>query len=135
MRTIHTDPNAWTELIIITNKWHMARVEAIFTSIFSLPTATSSHQLRPTGTETKKSTRYHLHFETVEDILSPSLLQLRESREKQSLNNFISNTAPLWNSLADVHHFMFSKHQAYSAERFTDRYIAEKIDPQLLKSY
>jgi hypothetical protein len=109
-------------LIIITNNWHMPRVKAIFSTIFSLPQAT-----RPSG--------YRLQFQAVENVLSPTVLQLRENREKQSLQNFVANTVPLLRSLSDAHHFLFRKHNAYSVERLMDGHVAEKIDPQLLKSY
>lgn len=115
----------------------MARVEAIFTTIFNLPMASSTLQSTGTGTGIGIDSKYHLKFESVDDILSPSILLLRENREKTSLSHFTSKTVPLLHSLSDVHHFLFWKHSAYSSQRLTDegQHEVEIIDPELLKSY
>lgn len=142
LRTMHTDPNAWRELIVITNKWHMPRVKAIFTILFSLPSSSSSSSLLrsypafPSEVESiSSSSGYHIQFEEVADILPHDVLQLREKREQASLQQFMEYTVPLLHTLADAHHFLFWKHQAYSAERFSEDHVAETIDPELLKSY
>ena len=37
LRTIHTDVLGVRRLLLITNKWHMARAMAIFEAVFALP--------------------------------------------------------------------------------------------------
>lgn len=136
LRTIHTDPNEWINLMIITNKWHMPRVKAIFTTIFRLPRhaqsqlPSSSSSPSPSG-----SCDYILHFEEVADLLEPSVLKLREARESQSLHTFTTQTAHMLHSLPDAHRFLFLRHGAYSSERLTDAFVGETIIPALLESY
>ncbi len=127
LRTIHTDPNKWTDLIIITNNWHMDRVKAIFSTIFSLPRFYSHDNVI--------NEVYKLQFVAVDALITPEILQLRQEREKKSLLQFVDKTAPMFHTLQDVHNFLFLNHKAYSVERLSDGYVSERIDPELLKSY
>lgn len=137
LRAIHTDPRGWKKLIIITNEWHMARVRATFTSIFSLPSLPhpSTHAGSSNDQHAPSREEYSLKFESVSNHLAPAVLELREKRERQSLKTFAATTAPSLRHLADVHQFLFMKHKAYSSERLTEGYVREKMDSELLKSY
>ena len=111
--------------MIITNKWHMPRVEAIFKKIFSLPN-NPQNKLHP---------QYRVEFMSVENVLPPEVLKLREKREEKSLQTFLQKTAPRLKSLSDAHDFIFSDHNAYSVNRLTEQFKAEIIDPNVLKTY
>lgn len=126
LRTIHTDPRGWKNLVIITNSWHISRVRCIFDKIYGLASTPFS---------TLKRNKYNIQYIAVDALLPESVLNLRLDREAKSLQKFIEQTAPSWHTLQDVHQFMFQSHDAYSSKRFAGGFAAEKIDTELKESY
>jgi len=119
LRTIHTDPQPdLRRLVVVTNKWHMERVRAIFSHVFSIP---------------PWQIPYELEFDSdIEDGLPPEVVAVRSEREHKSAVAF-RNTAAKTPTLALLHKFMFSDHMAYAAARHTTDHAP--VDPVVLKSY
>ena len=98
-RTMHTDPAGWRRLLVITSQSHMPRAEAIFHWVFGA----------------SPQSGYRLAFlASTDDGLPPEILQARTEREKASLASLEQIAARL-PSLADVHRFLFTQHEAYRA--------------------
>lgn len=77
---------------------------------------------------------YKLNFEHVESgIEDKEILDLRIKKEKDSLQYFNKITKNNWNSLSDLHYWLFTKHDAYSSRKFFKNYT--KIDQKLLDTY
>lgn len=108
----------------------MPRVQQIFSTIFRLPQICHKSTVESSSTDS-----YVVQYEAVSDLLEPTVLELRQTRENHSLQTFVGKTAPMFSCLKDVHNFIFLKHNAYSTERLTSGHKEEKIDPNLLKSY
>lgn len=98
-RTIHTDPRGWARLLVITSEFHMPRTEAIFRWIYGLPGAVE----------------YSLEFEASEDAgIAADAIAPRRERERESLKT-VERLAARLRSMADVHQWLFTEHQAYRA--------------------
>jgi uncharacterized SAM-binding protein YcdF (DUF218 family) len=114
---------SWNNLAIVTNEWHMKRTKAIFEKVFSLSSLA------------KPASAYHLEFVPVDDALPPEILSVRQQREAASLKTFMTDTRYQWNSLSDLHHWMFTSHTAYSSIRFTKTFVKESISKDISKTY
>jgi uncharacterized SAM-binding protein YcdF (DUF218 family) len=100
-RTTHTDLRDWRKLLIVNSAFHMERTEAVFRWVFGL-----SPQLG-----------YELTFETVPDRGMPQDdLAVRRAREQASLER-VKRLANEIRSMSELHRFLFTEHQAYTAER------------------
>ncbi len=137
-------------MIVITNRWHMPRTQAIFNRVFSLPMQSQSafeHEQHSMSSSFKNffsfcgdhvqdyRTNIELEFEAVGDgIDDAEVLNGRNSREKASLESFLSKVSPQWHSFSQLHTWIFTKHQAYASDRLTKVKTLE-MDPAVLKSY
>ncbi|MBC7928763.1 MAG: YdcF family protein [Bryobacteraceae bacterium] len=98
-RILHADPARWRTLLIITSDFHMRRTRAIFKWIYGIGPG-----------------QFNLQFAASPDAgMSPELRDSRRLREEKSLQNILALAANL-TTLPDLHRWMFSKHDAYSAE-------------------
>ena len=128
---MHTEVSGLRNLIIVTNNWHMPRTKAIFETVFGLPIASGA----PSATGQK----YSLSFEEVDAQLPESILDARLLKESLALSEFELQTKSMFSNLPQLHDWLFSKHNAYSAGRLgaPSRSKAEKdmINEELLKTY
>ncbi len=116
-RAIHTDPAGFRNLLIINSAFHMPRTEAIFRWVFALPPVSGDP--------------YRLTFETVPDAgLSPEALRGRTAKEQAGLRNVLAVSTKI-RTLAALHHWLFTEHDAYAAGREP----AQPSDPAALRSY
>lgn len=124
---------------VITNDWHLPRTQAIFTTVFALPDIDPHrnqeqeqlHRRRPSmmmrllyhvlgmaGMEHAFVEPVQLHFHGVPaGIADPDILRLRQEKERKALYQFTTEVAPQWQSLHDLHTWLFTEHMAYSAQR------------------
>jgi uncharacterized SAM-binding protein YcdF (DUF218 family) len=127
LRTVHIDQiDKIKKIVVITNKWHIDRVKAMFDYVFSLP---EQHNLAVH----KKV--YKLFYEAVADGLDDEVLLARRSREAESLKQFVTNTKLQFASMIALHGWMYSKHKAYSASRHKEPRNGSDVDAAVLKSY
>lgn len=145
-------PGTYRKMVVITNRWHMPRTQAIFERVFSLPLRSASSMLghshhsvtssfRGWFTWCKESAVFEndnslqLEFEPVGDgIEDAEVLKGRNAREKASLDSFVTKVSPQWHSFTQLHNWIFTKHQAYASERLVKSKTVE-MDPAVLKSY
>ena len=98
---VHTGPRGWRRLLVITSDFHAARTQAVFEWIFMLDAPAKE---------------YHLAFETVPNIgLSQQALAAREEKESRSLMILQTEIIPHIQSLAELHHWLYTEHGAYAA--------------------
>jgi hypothetical protein len=109
-RVIHAEVCGWRRLLIVNSAFHMPRTEAIFRWVFALPPHTG----------------YHLEFETVADVgMPPADLEFRRAREEASLNR-VRLLEPRIRTIAGLHRFLFTEHDAYSAQGLNQS--GERVD-------
>jgi hypothetical protein len=115
-KLIHVDPPGWEKLLVITSAFHMPRSRAIFQWVFGLD-----------------SRKYQLDFEESPDTgITPEALQFRREKEAQALAGLTAVRARI-PSLRELHEWLFTDHQAYSA---AGRWKQERArDPRVLESY
>jgi len=104
-RTMHADARLdWTQLVIITSEFQMARTRAIYDWIFSLAPL-------PTG-----KPRYALSYLSVGDAgsLPAPALEARRRKEAASLAAFERGSLVRLSSLQAVHAWLFTAHAAYA---------------------
>ena len=104
-RVMHVDVRPdWTNIIVITSEFQMARTRAIYDWVFSLSPL-------PAG-----KASYRLHYQSVSDsgALSYRALSSRVAKEKQSLLGFQSGLIVKMGTMREAHNFMFTRHSAYS---------------------
>lgn len=130
LRTLHTEPSDIRNLIVITNDWHVDRVQAIFDTVFGLP-LTDGYYTKPSSSGTK----YSVEYVAVDSCLPPEVHTNRMIREKNSLQTFLSRVKPTLKSLKDLHRMVFVEHAAYSAVRLTNHFAPEKVDATTRESY
>ena len=125
-RTIHTDPLSLSRLKVITSEFHMPRTRAIFDFVFGLSDARQAQAVL----------QYHLSFEASANAgLDSKVLQARTAREQQSLNGFQQRSAGV-STLAELHRWLFSDHDAYRVTSDGDSGAnAESLTPDALASY
>jgi hypothetical protein len=112
---VHILPQTIYEMVVITNNWHMDRTRAIFDTIFNLPVKRlqSARCPSPAGIT--------ITYEAVEaGVNDDGILKARIEREQQSLQTFLKSTSKLWNSVEDLHYWIFTKHNAYASKRLVD---------------
>ena len=136
LRAVHTDYiKRIKKIVVVTNKWHMERAKAIFRHIYGLPKQyrkTFVSRLLPFLVPHRPLLK-KLEFADVEDALPPQALASRVKKEREALIVFEEKTKKEFRSMAELHHWMFTSHGAYSASRHSRPRI--KVDPSLLKSY
>lgn len=97
-RVCHVEPQGWRRLLVITSEFHMPRAEFIFRWMYGM-----------------EPPRFTLEFEAVPDVGIPEAdLMARRVREAESLNQ-VRATAQRIRSLAALHTWMYSEHNAYRA--------------------
>ena len=98
-RRLHVDPLGFRDLQIVTSTFHMPRTQAIFEWMFSLNA--------PPG-------NYRLSFKaTPDEGLDTSALAKRKAREQASLST-VEQLRNRLTSLSDLHHWLYTQHQAYA---------------------
>jgi hypothetical protein len=125
-RMVHVLPGGFKKVVVITNLWHMPRVEEIFRTVFSLPLSKEQQHTR--------GRRVELAFESVRDALPSEQLEVRMAREKESLRVFVEATKGTWRDMKDLHSFLFQKHLAYASSRHT-RQKVDTLNKELLGTY
>ena len=116
-RVVHTDPARLPKLAVVTSQFHMARTEAIFRWIFSVP---------------PDECAYDLTFFSVPDAgMSAEALHARRQKEEASLPQ-VHRLAQEHRTLPSVHNWLFSQHGAYMARRRREPAANEDA---LLQSY
>ena len=77
-RVMHMDAGGYRKAVVVTNNWHLDRVKAIFSAVFSLPMRTGiAHDTA--------CNRYQLSYVGADDVLAPKALEARRKREAASL--------------------------------------------------
>ena len=128
-RVMHTEPTGLRRLAVVTNAFHMPRVQAVFEHVFSLPLRAGDD-----------APAYELAFIAVpDDGLAADTLALRSEREAASLASFLDRAAAV-KTMHDMHTWMFVRHNAYAASRHvhdggSDDHSGEKLDAAVLASY
>lgn len=106
-RTIHADPAGWRRLLVITSRFHMARAKAVFRWVFGLSA--------PQG-------GYALEFEQTPDTgMEGEMLELRLQKERRALEA-LPDLVNRINTLAALHEWLFTGHQAYSTAGYEAAY-------------
>ena len=109
-RTGHTDLNQWYNVLIITNEFHMERVQKIFNWIYALDL-----------NNTEKDNRYQLSYLQSPNIgLSDKAIRARKEREQQS-SNHVDALAKTKTTLLDVYTFLTTEHALYTATKLVER--------------
>ena len=131
----------------------MPRTKAIFERVFSLPLMASKDYPMSSFTDFERWYRsipflflpaYH-HYQKKEVILEfiavdagisdQQTLQARSERELKSLQSFIRNVSPKWESFHQLHQWIFTQHSAYAASRLLDKNRHAQVDKETLKTY
>ena len=103
-KLVHVDPAGWRDLIVITSEFHMPRSRAIFDWVFGLT-----------------PNRYNLRFEaTPDEGLAFELLQRRRAKEAAALTHLLPTIERI-RDLHELHRWMFTGHNAYTAEGWASR--------------
>lgn len=125
----------------------MPRTQAIFTTVFALPDndPRTTHTPQPFVYDmlawcgfADSQESVSLHFIPVESGIGDlTVLAARKERELASLQSFREHVAPLWNSLYDLHEWMFTQHGAYKAQRHIDNEQQQRpvMSEEALKTY
>lgn len=124
---MHTEPAGYRDLIVITNNWHMKRVEAIFKHVFSLPNVAVSNGVTDNP--------YSLDFVEVDAYLPDDILNSRTKRETESLDNFQHHTGALFQTFEELHNWIYSQHNAYASTRLLKSRQHEILDEITMKTY
>jgi len=119
----------------------MERTKSIFQEVFRLPIVEKKPGFGWKGWLfnnalchwwTQDTLSYNLTFVAVEaGIEDQTVLQLRKDKEQKALRDYH------WDSLYDLHTFLFTQHTAYATVRLTKEYESKVpvISEALLKSY
>mmetsp|Transcript_511 Transcript_511/g.825 ORF Transcript_511/g.825 Transcript_511/m.825 type:complete len:298 (-) Transcript_511:230-1123(-) len=106
-RTNFCDIANWTNILIVTNEFHMERSKLIFDWIMNAPP--SYH-------------KYKLHYLSVPDIgLSNEALEVRYDKERKSADNISNVLMKNYPTLPDVFNFLNEKHSFYTASALVER--------------
>ena len=112
LRVMHADTRPdWTRLRVITSEFQMARTKAIYDWMFSLQPLPPQKQ------------RYELTYEAVDDAgaLSERVLRVRQRKENLSLHSFLDGDVIRFTKLAQVHEWLYLKHDGYTASGLTSK--------------
>jgi hypothetical protein len=113
-------------------------------NVWQIRTETTSsshhHNIQSSTTSIIIPSSRQLHFLPVSaGITDERLLSLRQEKEKKGLIEFENSVAKEWNSLYDLHVWLFTKHQAYYSERLVPRKTSttqQQIEnEEVLKTY
>lgn len=130
LRTVHIDPGEYSTLYIVTNNWHMDRTKAIFDVVFNLPYSI------PIPSYPYQTRTYELIYNPVDAGLEAEIFAVRSMREGRSLKEFNRHTKLQFQSLHELHNWMFTEHSAYSALRYTlESSSSNNLSAEVLKSY
>ncbi|MDE3198606.1 MAG: YdcF family protein [Acidobacteriota bacterium] len=100
-RVIHAEPLKLRRLLVITSQFHLRRTEAAFRWVYGL---------------TPLPIPYELHFRAAaDDGLDAEVLEARAGREEQSFRT-IESLAREIGTVPEFHRWLFTAHEAYSAE-------------------
>jgi uncharacterized SAM-binding protein YcdF (DUF218 family) len=106
-RLLHTEPLGLHRLAVITSKFHMARVQAIFSHVFSIPSVRSGPY-----------PAYTLDFVATDDYMPADVLAARSVKEAVAAPRFGPGSP--WRrrtpSVRELHLWMFSEHKAYAVQ-------------------
>lgn len=76
-----------------------------------------------------------LDFEAVESGISdPMIYQARVDREQKSLKSFNQQLKEKWQTWEELHHWLFTEHNAYASQRLSQK-KRNIIDSEVLKTY
>ena len=118
LRVIHSDPRGWRRLRIVSSEFHMARLQAVFGWVFGV---------------IPNEPPYELEFEAVPDVgLTPQVRAVRSKKELSSLAAIRPTMARL-QTLAAIHQWLFTEHEAYSMSTRTAPSIG--LPEHLLDTY
>lgn len=123
-RTGHTDLNQWYNVLIITNEFHMERVQKIFNWIYALDL--NNNEKDTTNINTKytpnpNENKYQLSYLQSPNIgLSDEAIRARKEREQQS-SNHVDALAKTKTTLLDVYTFLTTEHALYTATKLVER--------------
>lgn len=99
-RLLHVEPRQFQKLLVITSAFHAARTEFIFKWVYALD--------KPAG-------GFDLAFRPVPNVgISKAVLHAREEKEQASLEQ-VRSLAQSICTLAQLHEWLFTKHDAYAA--------------------
>ena len=117
-RCLHCEWRPWRRLLLITSDFQLARAEAVYKWVFSLPPVREAYTLVPCGVPDAGTAE-------------PEVLASRCAREQASLATFLAGTSQKYTSMADVQRWLFTEHGAY-APRSAPRPV---LDAAALKTY
>jgi DUF218 domain len=118
-RTLHCEWRPWRRLLLITSDFQLARAEAVYRWIFSLPPVVAeAYTLTPCGVPD-------------EGTAEAEVLASRSAREQASLAAFLTGTSQKYTTMAAVQKWLFTEHGAY-APRSAPRPV---LDAAALKTY
>ncbi len=111
-RVVHVEPRQFQKLLVVTSAFHAARTEIVFRWVYGLD---------------EPAAGYALDFQVVPDDGVPeAALKARTEKEKVSIEQ-VKNLTKRITTLAQLHEWMFSEHQAYAAggraQRLTGRVL------------
>jgi uncharacterized SAM-binding protein YcdF (DUF218 family) len=119
-RTTHTELNAWRNLLVVTNEFHMERTRAIFDWIFLECSAESSRQKASRNRDYNNN--YELHYLESPNVgLTDEAVTARKEREAASLKTLQEKIMPQLTNLPDVYRFLTHEHALYTAHKLVDR--------------
>ena len=130
-RMLHLDPMPHvSDIIIVTNGWHMPRAKAIFQFILTLPYHRGANK------------EYNLQYIEAAAGMSEDVLVARVRKEEGSLQQW-HETAKSIVDVHTLHSFMFLEHMAYCSKRHAiargdvrnGAENATRVDADVLKSY
>ena len=129
-RVSHTDHAGWRRLLVITSAFHMDRSAAIFDWVFAAgppPPGGGGAPYAPLA-----------YLATPDDGLSGDAVTARAARESRSAKNVRARLAPSHGTLREIHAFLTTRHDLYTAEKLAERAArpaSAAKDPSLLLSY
>jgi uncharacterized SAM-binding protein YcdF (DUF218 family) len=99
-RALHTDPRGFRNMLVITSAFHLPRTEAVFRWVYGLDRLPGQVQLS---------------FLASPDVgIAPDALAARIEKEQAGLKS-IPDLARRLDTLAKLHHWLFTEHGAYNA--------------------
>ena len=123
-RVMHTDVRALRRLVVVNNRFHMARTRAVFDHVFRVPPRDGAPEAE-----------YEIEYIEVEDRLPKDVLEARVEKEAVATPKFAAGGA--WRAatptLRELHAWIHMENTAYASVRLREQ--RKPIDPELLKSY
>jgi len=108
VRTIHVEPGQIKNLFVVSNAWHIERVQSIFNFVFALePAMNTKLNFVSTGNGIE-----------VVDILNSRIEKEKKSHEQ--FQHFVHTKSKDITSMNDMRQWLFQKHKAYSSSRFSN---------------